>query len=328
LTVTVVLLPHPDAGVPPAALPFLRGARAVYASGLDDDLTDLLGAKPAPDAATLVAESTEGPLVLFAADAGDPAVLALRDARIIGQPAGVRLVEAAGVMDRLRSPGGCPWDAAQTHESLRQYLVEETYELLEAIEEGDRPAFREELGDVLLQVLFHSRVAAEHADDPFDIDEVAGDLVAKLVGRHPHVFADADKPGAGVPQNASHTAEHQEMKWEELKQAEKLRQSFVDGVAFGQPAAALAGKLGQRSGRAGIPLDLFPAGSDVATQLFHLAATAKRAGTDPEGELRAVAKRFAADVRVAEANARAVGVDPATLEADGWRAYWPHHPGK
>jgi XTP/dITP diphosphohydrolase len=315
LTATVVLLPHPDAGVPPAALPFLRGARAVYASGLDGDLTDLLGAKPAPDAATLAAESAEGPLVLFASDARDAAVLALHDARIIGQPAGVRLVEAARVMDRLRSPGGCPWDAAQTHESLRQYLVEETYELLEAIEEGDRPAFREELGDVLLQVLFHSRVAAEHADDPFDIDEVAGDLVAKLVGRHPHVFADADR---------IHTAEHQEVKWEELKQAEKRRQSIVDGVALGQPAAAFAGKLGQRSGRAGIPLDLFPAGSDVATQLFHLAATAKRAGVDPEGELRAVAKRFAADVRAAEANARAAGVDPTTLEADGWRAYWPH----
>jgi XTP/dITP diphosphohydrolase len=315
LTATVVLLPHPDAGVPPAAFPFLRGARAVYASGLGEDLTDLLGAKPAPDGAALAAEAAEGALVLFAASAEDPAVRAMRGAQIIGQPSGAGLVEAAQVMDRLRSPGGCPWDAAQTHESLRQYLVEETYELLEAIEENDRVALREELGDVLLQVLFHARVAAADAADPFDIDAVAGELVAKLVGRHPHVFADAEH---------IHTPEHQEVKWEELKQAEKRRKSIVDGVALGQPATALAGKLGQRSGRAGVPLDLFPAGQDAPTRLFALAATARRAGIDPEGELRAVAKRFAADVRAAEANARAAGVDPTTLEADGWRAYWPN----
>jgi XTP/dITP diphosphohydrolase len=234
-------------------------------------------------------------------------------ARLVETPAPA-LVDAAEVMDRLRSPGGCPWDAVQTHESLRQYLVEETYELLEAIEEGDRAALREELGDVLLQVLFHARVAAEHADDPFGIDDVARDLVEKLVGRHPHVFADADK---------IHTAEHQEVKWEELKQAEKRRLSIVDGVALGQPAIALAGKLGQRSGRAGVPVDLFPAGSEPAAQLFRVAAEARRSGTEPEGELRALAKQFALDVRAAEAAAREAGLEPSTLEADGWRRFWP-----
>ena len=311
MTATVVLLPHPDAGVPPAAFPYLRGARAVYATGLGEDVLDLLGAKPAP--ATLT--SADGPFVLFAPTTDDPLVRSLPDVRVIGQPAGVRLVEAAQVMDRLRSPGGCPWDAAQTHESLRQYLVEETYELLEAIEDGDRAAFREELGDVLLQVLFHARVAAEDAGDPFDIDDVADALVTKLMGRHPHIFADGER---------IHTPEHQQVKWEELKQAEKRRESIVDGVALGQPAAALAGKLGQRSGRAGIPLDLFPSGTDAPTQLFVLAATARRAGIDPEGELRTVAKRFAADIRAAESAARADGLDPATLEADAWRTYWPH----
>ena len=310
MTATVVILTHPDAGVPLAAFPYLRGARAVYASGLADDVIDLLGAKPAPSVLT----GEDGPFVLFASSADDPAVRALPGARVISQPAGTRLVEAAQVMDRLRSPGGCPWDAKQTHDSLRQYLVEETYELLEAIEDGDRAALREELGDVLLQVLFHARVAAEDATDPFDIDDVADELVAKLVGRHPHVFTEAERV---------HTAEHQEVKWEELKQAEKRRQSIVDGVALGQPAAALAGKLGQRSGRAGIPLDLFPSGPDAATRLFQIAATARRAGIDPEGELRAVAKRFAAELRAAEDNARAAGVNPATLEAAGWRAYWP-----
>src|SRR5919198_2822751 len=122
------------------------------------------------------------------------------------RPPGAGLLDAAAVMDRLRSPGGCPWDAEQTHESLRQYLVEECFELLEAIEEGDRAALREELGDVLLQVLFHARVAAEDAADPFDVDEVADALVDKLVGRHPHVFAGGDP--------AVRDARSQERRWE------------------------------------------------------------------------------------------------------------------
>jgi XTP/dITP diphosphohydrolase len=257
-----------------------------------------------------------GFVVLLARSRIEPAAAALLEAgaRAIETPASSALDAAAEVMDTLRSPGGCPWDAVQTHESLRQYLVEETYELLDAIEEGDRAALREELGDVLLQVLFHARVAAEHAEDPFGIDDVAADLVTKLVGRHPHVFAGADQV---------HTAAHQEVKWEELKQAEKRRLSIVDGIALGQPAVALAGKLGQRTGRAGLPLDLFPAGSEPAARLFRVAATARRAGTDPEGELRALAKRFALDVRAAEDAARAAGIEPATLEADGWRRFWP-----
>jgi XTP/dITP diphosphohydrolase len=97
----------------------------------------------------------------------------------------------------------------------------------------------------------------------------------------------------------------------------------VDGVALGQPAAALAGKLGQRSGRAGIPLDLFPQGADAGAQLFRAAATARRGGLDPEGELRAAAKQFARDLRAAETAARRAGVEPSTLEAEGWRRFWP-----
>ncbi|WP_158889316.1 MazG family protein [Amycolatopsis anabasis] len=310
---TVVLIARGAPSVlPAAAVPELRGPRPVYAAS-DADPAEF-GVEPAPDPEKLLAE----PVVLIAASPAEPGAAALLSAgaRRVESPRwpGSGLLEAAEVMDRLRSPGGCPWDAVQTHESLRQYLVEETYELLDAIEQNDRAALREELGDVLLQVLFHARVASEHAQDPFDIDEVAGELVAKLVGRHPHVFADAARV---------HTAEHQEVKWEELKQAEKRRESIVDGVALGQPAAALAGKLGQRTGRAGIPFDLFPGGSEPAAQLFRVAAGAKRAGIDPEGELRAVAKRFAGQVRAAERAARADGLDPATLEAEGWRRYWP-----
>lgn len=223
------------------------------------------------------------------------------------------LLRAVAVMDRLRSPGGCPWDAEQTHESLRRYLVEETYELLDAIESGDRAALLEELGDVLLQVLFHARVAAEHASEPFDIDDVAEALADKLISRHPYVFADEER---------IHTAKDQEHRWHELKQVEKRRESVTDGVAMGQPAVALAAKLSQRTGRAGLPDDLFPQGNGIGETLFRVAAAAARADGEPEGELRAVAQRFAAQVRAAENAARADGVDPLTLDADGWRRYW------
>lgn len=305
MTTAVVVIAR-GATLPAAALPILRRSDAVYAASDVDPASfgvPALGAGPVRD------------LVLIAGSRKEPKAASLigAGAKVIEAPI-PPLVEAAEVMDRLRSPGGCAWDAIQTHDSLRQYLVEETYELLDAIEEGDRVALREELGDVLLQVLFHARVAAEDPADPFGIDEVASELVAKLVGRHPHVFTDSPRVD---------TVEHQNLKWEELKQAEKRRLSIVDGVALGQPAVALAGKLGQRSGRAGIPLDLFPEGSEPAAQLFRVAATARRAGLDPEGELRAVTKQFALDIRDAEQAARDAGLEPTTLEADGWRKFWP-----
>lgn len=155
-------------------------------------------------------------------------------------------------MDRLRSPGGCPWDAEQTHASLVRYLLEECYELAEAVESGDRAAIREELGDVLLQVLFHARIAAETPTDEggFDIDDVAVDLVGKLVRRHPHVFADA------AP---TWTAADQQQRWDELKRTEGGKSGVLDGVAFGQPALALAAKLGSRAAAFG--LDVPPAGA-------------------------------------------------------------------
>ncbi|WP_024875016.1 MazG family protein [Saccharomonospora piscinae] len=299
--------------LPVAAWPVLASAQAVYAA---DDVPEAtraaLGAKPAPGPEGLAQQSG---VVLVATAAHDPGAeaLARAGAQVLATPV-PPLVRAAEVMDRLRSPGGCPWDAAQTHESLLTYLVEETYELLDALEDGDRAAVREELGDVLLQVLFHARVAAEHDTDPFDIDEVADELVGKLVSRHPHVFEGGE---------AVHTPEHQQQRWEQLKQAEKRRDSMVDGVPLGQPAAALAGKLGQRTGRHGVPPDLFPAPDDEGGRMFRLAAAARRAGIDPEGALRATAKDFASRVRAAERTARQRGLDPARLDPDGWRACWP-----
>jgi XTP/dITP diphosphohydrolase len=228
---------------------------------------------------------------------------------------GDKLAEAVAVMHRLRSPGGCPWDAEQTHDSLVKYLIEECFELVEAIEDNDRAAMREELGDVLLQVLFHARVAEEDPDDPFTIDDVAEALVAKLVSRHPHVFAGGDP--------AVRDASTQQQRWEELKQHEKKRESSIDGVALGQPGLALAAKLAQRTARASFPVDLLPSGDSAAERLFTAAASAKLAGEDPEGEVRAVARKFAEDVRTAERAARDAGVDPAAMTEAEWRTYWP-----
>ncbi|MBA8822827.1 XTP/dITP diphosphohydrolase [Saccharopolyspora lacisalsi] len=305
--------------LPAAAAPLLRGAATVHAdAGLSEETRTALGATPTPSPVDLLTRAAREPVVLVTADPASGAAEALRGggARWVGStpPAGVELLEAVAVMDRLRSPGGCPWDAEQTHESLRRYLVEETYELLDALERQDRAALREELGDVLLQVLFHARVAAEDDGDPFGVDEVAASLVTKLISRHPHVFAD------GEP---LHSAESQQLRWEELKQREKRRDSLVDGVALGQPAVALAAKLAQRASRADLPAELLPRGETVGARLFALAAQAAQDAADPEDDLRAVALDFVERVRVAEQRARRTGHQPPELTAEQWWSCWP-----
>jgi XTP/dITP diphosphohydrolase len=206
---------------------------------------------------------------------------------------GARLLDLVAVMDRLRSPGGCPWDAEQTHESLMTYLVEETYETLEAIETGDRRHLREELGDLLLQVVFHSRIAAEDPDDPWSVDDVAGDIVDKLVRRHPHVFG-----GSGAP--SASTAADVEAGWERQKATEKGRSSAVDGVPMALPALSLATKLVHRAEKNGV--DVAPVeGHDLGARLMALVVESRAAGLDAEAELRTAARRFADRVRAAEA---------------------------
>lgn len=209
-----------------------------------------------------------------------------------GAVASSSLIDAVAVMDRLRSAGGCPWDGEQTHTSLLRYLVEECYELVQAIEDGDAAAIREELGDVLFQVLFHSRIAAETpaAAGGFTIDDVAADLNEKLIRRHPQVFA----PSATDPVT---TVADQEKRWDELKKAEKNGKSHVlDGVALAQPAVALAGKLGSRAAKFGDRTPL-PDGDSVAEQIFRLAYTAGANGDDPESALRQVARAHADRMR-------------------------------
>ena len=139
---------------------------------------------------------------------------------------GESVLDLIEVMDRLRSPGGCPWDARQTHQSLVEYLVEEAYETVEAIEGGDDSGLREELGDLLLQVVFHARIAQERGDKGWDVDDVARGIVEKLIRRHPHVFADAD----------ADTAEQVEANWHALKAEEKGRASVADGIPAHLPA--------------------------------------------------------------------------------------------
>jgi len=184
---------------------------------------------------------------------------------------GGRLLDVVAAMDRLRSPGGCPWDAEQTHESLAPYLVEEAHEVLHAIETGDRSHLAEELGDVLLQVVFHARVAEESEDAPFDVDTVAGLLVDKLVRRHPHVFADG---GASTPDEV-------EREWERIKAAEKPEQAD-DDVLHGIPPS--------------LPVDL-------AVQKV-LARTRRRGLTAPP-ELLAELDTARSDLAVADQRARA-----------------------
>lgn len=197
-------------------------------------------------------------------------------------PLGGGVVELVEVMDRLRSPGGCPWDAEQTHESLAPYAAEEAFELAEAIEGGDRGDIADELGDVLLQVVFHARVAQEHAE-PFDIDDVAARIVTKLRRRHPHVFADVHAPSAA----------HVEANWEAIKAAEKPeRTGVLDGIPAGLPPLERTAKVVSRLRRAGRADEVRAAIDDLGAQpgspqaLLATAVTLALAGDDPASALR------------------------------------------
>jgi XTP/dITP diphosphohydrolase len=214
---------------------------------------------------------------------------------------GSRLLDLVRVMDTLRV--NCPWDARQTHESLRPFLLEETYEAVDALTAGDQKAVREELGDVLLQVVFHARVAQERTDGTgYTIDDVADGIIDKLTRRHPHVFGDVTVSGP----------DEVKLNWDAIKAAERAAAglggpaSVLDGVPLGQPALALAAQLLRRAERAGVPAELAREGADRARredggelgrELFALVNRARAAGLDPELELRAAALQYADRVR-------------------------------
>jgi XTP/dITP diphosphohydrolase len=206
----------------------------------------------------------------------------------------LRLVE---VMDKLRSPGGCPWDAEQTHESLLKYLLEESYEFADVVDSKDREGMREELGDVLLQVYFHSRIAQDHPTDPFSIEDVARAIADKLIHRHPHVFEGLEVSGM----------EEVIDNWEAIKAKEKGRTSAVDGVALAQPALPLLSKLLYRAQKYGveIAIDQFesnqPATEEsVGKALAAVVAWAHANDIDPENALRQQARAVTAQIQASE----------------------------
>jgi XTP/dITP diphosphohydrolase len=205
-----------------------------------------------------------------------------------------RLVE---VMDRLRSPGGCPWDAEQTHESLVKYLLEESYEFIDTVDAQDREGMREELGDVLLQVYFHSRIAEDHPTDPFSIEDVARAIADKLIRRHPHVFEGLEVSGTDeIIDN-----------WEEIKAKEKGRTSALDGVALAQPALPLVEKLLYRAEKYKVPVALKKYESEqqatnesVGEALASIIAWARDNEIDPENALRLYGRQIAEQIKAAE----------------------------
>lgn len=272
----------------------------------------LPAARPAydgEDAPVLLSSDPEHPAVKARLEAGD---------RLISAPdpsPGERLVDAVAMMDKLRTSG--PWESEQTHETLRRYLLEETYEVFDAVHSGNADELREELGDVLLQVLFHARIAEDAPQHPFTIDDVAGSLVRKLGNRVPAVLA-------GEPISL----DEQLAQWEERKAAEKSRNSSMDDVPTAQPALALAQKVLERVSAAGLPADLIPESITSVSIAAHV---------DTENALRSSVLEFMDTVRRAE-HAIAAGrrgedvpeeLDVAQLgqiTEDEWRAYWPSEP--
>ena len=195
---------------------------------------------------------------------------------------------------RLRAPGGCPWDADQTHASLVRHLVEETHELIEAIEAGSRDDLLEELGDVLYQVLFHADLAAHTPEEDFDIQEVAARLTEKMVGRHPHVFGDV----------TLETAEEVSAAWDGFKAEEKPhRTSVLDGIPLGMPSLGLAYKVLGRAQKIGLlELDTsFPlvinTEDELGPLLLAIVSAAKARGLDSERALRGALRDLQVEIR-------------------------------
>jgi XTP/dITP diphosphohydrolase len=265
------------------------------------------------------AHTGEDAPVLLSSDPDHPSVTARLAAgeRLISAPdhhPGERLVDAVAMMDKLRTAG--PWESEQTHDSLRRFLLEETYEVFDAVRSGDADALREELGDVLLQVLFHARIAEDAPQHPFTIDDVADTLLRKLGNRAPGVLAGEDI-----------SLDEQLAQWEErkaLEKREKARNSVMDDVPTAQPALALAHKVVQRVTRAGLPADLIPVEitsitvtADVDAENALRTAILGFMDTVRDTEKAIVADRRGDDVP-AELDVAAVGV----ITEDEWRAHW------
>ncbi|MEO6794614.1 MAG: nucleoside triphosphate pyrophosphohydrolase [Mycobacterium sp.] len=299
---TVVLVdPRRPALVPVEALPLLVGdilyteeLPIVVPWSLPAARSVLSGA----DAAVLLSSDRNHPEVLARLAAGE-ALIAAPD-----PPAGERLIDAVAIMDRLRTAG--PWESEQTHDSLRRFLLEETYELFDAVRGGNSDELRDELGDVLLQVLFHARIAEEAPEHPFGIDDVADALLRKLDNRVPAVLAGEEISLAD-----------QVAQWEQRKALEKSsRSSIMDDLSTAQPALALAQKVLQRLTRAGVPGDVIPDAVTTVTVAGHV---------DAENDLRTAVLELMDTVRGVEQQIASTrhGDPLGEVSADEWRAHWP-----
>jgi tetrapyrrole methylase family protein/MazG family protein len=244
---------------------------------------------------------------------------------------GERLLDLVRVMARLRGPGGCPWDREQTHGTLARHLLEETHEVLEAIDADDRDRLREELGDVLLQVVFHAQLAAD--DGAWDVDDVARGIVEKLIRRHPHVFGEVEVSGA----------DEVLVNWERIKVEEKGEQHVEHDIPPTLPALARASKVLRRAAGFGFDWrttegalgklreeveELAAADSperaedELGDVLFAAAAVARKLGVDPESALRRTTTRFAERYEAMRERAKAEGVDLEALPEDELLAYF------
>ncbi|GAA3200492.1 MazG family protein [Actinocorallia longicatena] len=245
-----------------------------------------------PDARPVVAAAREADVLWLTAPDGDAEFVERIGELVVDDPVdveivhgsydlpGARLLDVVAVMAKLRTD--CPWDRKQTHETLIPYLIEETYETADAVAQGDHVSLQEELGDVLMQVAFHSVVASER-EDGFTIDDVAAGIVEKLVRRHPHVFAGLDVEGADeVVAN-----------WDAIKKAEKGDRPLLGGVPDSQPAPQLAENLVRKARKAGVPDELFEGYEERADK-------AKSVDTD----LRDWSDRFRARVQAWERSSR------------------------
>ena len=268
-------------------------------------------------------------------DRSDDLGLDPRLVRDFVEPSGDAFRRLVAVMAKLRAPDGCPWDQQQTHQSLARHLLEETYETLEAIESDDLTALREELGDLVLQVVFHSEIAFE--EGAFTVADVLDDLRGKLVRRHPHVFGDVSVRDA----DEVHT------NWERIKRDEK-GSGVLDGIPAAMPALARAAKVYRRAVGVGFEFasvedvvadledevaelreevvadepDLDRVSSEVGDVLFSAVSVAQRFGIEPETALRTMLDRFSARFRSVELMAKRDGRDLESLSLEDWQRYW------
>jgi tetrapyrrole methylase family protein/MazG family protein/ATP diphosphatase len=245
---------------------------------------------------------------------------------------GERLPELVAIMQKLLAPDGCPWDREQTLLSLRPYVVEEAHEVVDAIDRDDMGDLREELGDLLLQIVFQSELASAH----FGIDDVIGAICDKLVRRHPHVFGDV----------RADTADEVREHWEALKAKEKAGRGVLDGVPAAMPALLRALRVGEKAAHLGLDwpdaegprdkLDEEVSELDEAIEhgdrdgieaelgdvLFTVVSIARKHGVDPEAALRRTIDAFSGRVRYIEAEAQRRQIDTAKLEPSELDALW------